>query len=380
MNEMQLSHPALRRRGFLKLLGVLGAIGTTAALGQVLFTLAPWLNYDEQVERTWDKLFEKEATIPTQMRELIHYATLAANGHNTQPWKFTIKENAIQIQPDYSRRLAVVDPNDREMWISLGCALENLVIAAQATGYTSEVVYPSAEADYIDVQLRQTSTASSNSLFDAIPDRQCTRSAYDGQPVPSADLQRIESAPLETGVSIQVFTAANQIESILEYIKAGNLHQYGDQAFINELVSWIRFNKGEVFETLDGLYTRCLGNPDIPRWLGKMFVTTSSAKQLAQTDEIHVRSSSGVLVIVSEKDDKQAWLDTGRVYERLALTLTTLNIKSAFLNQPIEVTELRPELQSYLNLGTALPQLLLRFGYTPPMPRSLRRPVEQVLV
>ena len=67
------------------------------------------------------------------------------------------------------------------------------------------------------------------------------------------------------------------------------------------------------------------------------------------------------------------------MYERLALTLTVLKIKSAFLNQPLEVADLRSEFQSYLNIGTAQPQLLMRFGYADPMPHSLRRPVEQIL-
>jgi hypothetical protein len=71
---------------------------------------------------------------------------------------------------------------------------------------------------------------------------------------------------------------------------------------------------------------------------------------------------------------------TGQVYERMALKMTSLNIKSAFLNQPIEVAEVRGQFQSAIGLGDALPQLLVRFGHAAPMPRSLRRPVEQVLV
>jgi hypothetical protein len=377
LNKTQPSRPTLNRRGFL---GLLAAAGTTAAFGHVLFTYAPWLDYNEQVERTWDTPFQMESTPSAQARELIRYATLAPNGHNTQPWQFTAEGDTICILPDDFRRLAVVDPHDRALWISLGCALENLVIAAQSAGYESEITYPTPGAHYyISVQLRQTTVAGSNPLFDAIPDRQNTRSPYDGRPVPSADLERIESIPTEAGISLRVFTAADQIEAILEYIKAGDQRQYGDQAFIDELVHWIRFNKPEAFRTLDGLYTRCSGNPEIPRWLGRLFVTTSSAGQQAQTDERNVRSSSGLLVLVSEQDDKRDWIDTGRVYERLALTLTTLGIKCAFLNQPIEVAELRAEFQSYLDLGTAQPQLLMRFGYAEPMPHSLRRPIEQVI-
>ena len=75
-----------------------------------------------------------------------------------------------------------------------------------------------------------------------------------------------------------------------------------------------------------------------------------------------------------------AWVRTGQVYERMALTLTSLNIKSAFLNQPIEVAALRGQFQHAIGLGTTLPQLLVRFGYADALPRSVRRPVEQVII
>jgi hypothetical protein len=274
----------------------------------------------------------------------------------------------------------VVDPSDRELWISLGCALENLVIASQAMGYESEVISPSSDADYIEVKLQEGKAINSTPLFDAILERQCTRSLYNGHPLPNAELDLIQSLQFEPGIGIQLLTASHQIEATLEYIKAGDQRQYSDQAFIDELVDWLRFNKAELFETLDGLYSRCSGNPEVPRWLGKMFVTTESVEQQVQTDEKNVRSSSGLFVIATERGDKQAWINTGRAYERLALTLTTLNIRSAVINQPIEVPDLRAEFQSYLNIGASQPQFLLRFGYADSMPRSLRRPVDQVLV
>lgn len=373
MSKIPPSRPTISRRDFLK---ISGAVGVTAAASHILFTYAPWLDYDEQVLQTWNK----ESTMPKQISELIRYATLAPNGHNTQPWKFAIQENTIQIHPDYSRRLPVVDPHDRELWISLGCALENLVIASQAAGYESEVLYPSSQADYIEVKLQDGKTSNPTPLFDAIPKRQNTRSLYDGQPLPAADLDLIQAIQMESGVSTRILTSSGEIEAVLEYIKVGDRHQYGDPVFIDELVAWLRFNKAELFKTLDGLYSRCSGNPEVPRWLGKTFVTTGSAGQQAQKDEKNVRSSSGLLVILTEQDDKGTWINTGRVYERLALRLTTMNIKSAVMNQPIEVPELRSEFQSYLNVGAARPQFMLRFGYADPMPRSLRRPVEQVIM
>jgi hypothetical protein len=71
---------------------------------------------------------------------------------------------------------------------------------------------------------------------------------------------------------------------------------------------------------------------------------------------------------------------TGQVYERLALKMTALKINSAFLNQPIEVASLRSQFQTAMGMGATLPQLLVRYGYAATLPRSLRRPVEQVII
>jgi len=93
----KLSHPTLSRRGLLRLLA---AAGITAAGGYVLSDYAPWLDYDEQANHI-RRPFEKDTAVSVQMRELIRYATLAANGHNTQPWKFVIEqieETQIRLQ------------------------------------------------------------------------------------------------------------------------------------------------------------------------------------------------------------------------------------------------------------------------------------------
>jgi hypothetical protein len=373
MNQKQ-SRPVLSRRGFLRLLA---AGGVTAAGGYVLFEYAPWLDYDQQVNHT-QRPFEKESTMPAQMRELIRYATLAANGHNAQPWKFAIKEDAIEIHPDYARRLPVVDPHDRALWISLGCALENMLVAARAAGYAPEVTCPDA-VDFIHIRLTA-DTARNSPLFDAIPLRQNTRSEYDGHPVKIDDLDQVQASPLEPGVTLNFVTNPTDLETMLEYVNQGNLSQYADKAFVGELIDWLRFNKKEALASLDGLYSRCSGNPNVPRWLGKMFVAGTKPQQQADADAKKLRSSPGAVVVASETDDKPAWVRTGQVYERMALKMTALNIKSAFLNQPIEVAELRLQFQNAIGLGESLPQLLVRFGYADSMPRSLRRPVEQVII
>lgn len=318
-------------------------------------------------------------------REMLSLATLAPSGHNTQPWKFSVASNTIRIYPDLTRRVPAVDPDDRELWISLGGALGNLLVAAQHAGYQTETDYAlhGTTEDHIAVRLKKTGVkpARQSLLFGAIPLRQCTRNEYDQKAVPTADLKKLETAATGEGVIPMLFTGSAAMEPLLEYVNAGNNRQMTDDAFKSELIGWIRFSNGEADEKMDGLASRAMGNPSLPRWLAQLFIGGMlTPKSQNKKDEGFVRSSSGLMLFVSQKNDKAAWIETGRAYERFALLSTALNIKNAFMNQPCEVPELRAQVQSHLNLNGAFPQLLARFGHSPAMPRSLRRPVEQVLV
>jgi hypothetical protein len=78
--------------------------------------------------------------------------------------------------------------------------------------------------------------------------------------------------------------------------------------------------------------------------------------------------------------DKAHWVEVGRAYERFALRATALGIRNAFLNQPVEVAAVRSPFAAALGLPGQLPDLVVRFGRGPTMPRSLRRPVDAVMV
>ena len=85
------------------------------------------------------------ATLPEapEIRDLIRYATLAPNGHNAQPWLFRVSENRIDILPDFSRRTPIVDPDDHHLFVSLGCATENLALASAARGRPGTAAFDS---------------------------------------------------------------------------------------------------------------------------------------------------------------------------------------------------------------------------------------------
>jgi hypothetical protein len=335
--------------------------------------------YNEAVRNTWRPTAENSLIGLAINRELVRYATLAASSHNTQCWKFGIEAQMISILPDWSRRCPAVDPDNHHLFVSLGCAAENLIQAAQAFGERGEVRFDSTE-NIVNVTL-EPSKASVSPLFNAIPKRQCTRSEYDGRALSNDDLKSLESAGSGNGVNVLMITEKEKVEKVLEYVVQGNTAQMDDRAFVEELKSWLRFGYDEVVSKGDGLFSGSSGNPVVPRWLGmKLLNLFFTAKSENDKYAKHIRSSAGIAVFVSAHSDREHWVETGRCYERFALQATALGIKNAFLNQPVEVSALRPQFASYLGIGDRRPDLIVRFGYGSETPRSLRRPLDRVIV
>jgi hypothetical protein len=314
------------------------------------------------------------------LKEVIRHATLAANSHNTQPWKFAAEESAVRILADQARRTAIVDPDDHHLYASLGCAAENLVIAAAATGRSSAIDLAKIGQGEVRINLGAAAPATGD-LLAAIPQRQCTRSIYSGETVSADQIALLQQAGTEQGVTTLIFTGKPKLEQILELILEGNKVQVSDKAFVAELNSWLRFNPAAALKTKDGLFSATSGNPQLPSWLGSMMFPCVFS-EAGERDRIaaQVRSSSGVAVFISEKNERPNWFNAGRAYERFALQATALGIRNALLNQPVEVAATRQQFAGWLALPDARPSLVARFGPAPPMPMSLRRPVDEVLV
>jgi nitroreductase len=308
--------------------------------------------------------------------ELVRCATLAANSHNTQPWRFSLGERRIGIAPDLTRRCPAVDPDDHHLFASLGCALENLVQAAAASGLRAE---PTFTGDAITVGLEPAPPIPSP-LVEAVPRRQSTRGPYDGKPVANEPLRLLEQAGTGPGVSILLVTDRARITRIADYVAQGNTAQMRDKAFMDELKSWMRFSETQAVASMDGLFARSSGNPTLPPWLARLllpFVFTERGEN--DKYRAHIQSSAGVAAFASARDDKAHWVEAGRACQRFALQATALGLKTAFINQPVEVPALRQQFQSYLGVSGARADLVLRFGAGPELPKSLRRPVAQVL-
>jgi hypothetical protein len=252
------------------------------------------MNYQGAIDRIWR---HSDGALPDErarLKELVRYATLAPSGHNTQCWRFRIGNRSIEVLPDLSRRTPVVDPDDHHLYVSLGCAAENLIQAARAFGYGGHGEFIPADDGAITIALERT-TAERSPLFQAIPYRQCTRTDYDGRPLTAEELQLLEVAGTGQGVALVLLTTREAMETVLEYVVEGNTMQVGNPAFVRELEHWIRFSDSEAIRTGDGLPARATGNPPAPRWLGRLlFRTFFRARPENDKYARQIRSSAGI--------------------------------------------------------------------------------------
>jgi Nitroreductase family len=311
--------------------------------------------------------------------ELVRSASLAPSSHNTQCWQFALEGQGITILPDLSRRCPAVDPDDHHLFVSLGCAAENLAHAALAHGLHAEARFDALRGAI--VLALTPAPAQASPLYRAIAARQCTRGDYDGQPLTSEELKLLQRAGTSNGVRLLLLTERPAMERVLDHVVQGNTAQMADPVFVEELKQWIRFNGAEAVRTGDGLYSAASGNSDIPTWIGDLaFRWVFTPKSENDKYMRQIRNSAGIAVFVGEVADPAHWVDVGRAYERFALQATALGIRNAFLNQPVEVASVRSPFAAALGLTGQRPDLVVRFGRGPTLPASLRRPIASVMV
>jgi hypothetical protein len=289
---------------------------------------------------------------------LISFAVLAPSGHNSQPWLFSIGDNEIIISPDYAKRLDVVDSENRELFISLGCAVQNLMTAAHHYGYDATYEYNNGK---IVVKISKQEVKKDDPLFDAIKKRHTHRGNFTGAIIPENLLQGIDNE--DNALVLICKSESPEAEIIRQKIVAGNEIQMSDTAFKRELVSWMRFNKKHVNETRNGLCYNVLGFPATPKPIGRKIVGMFlNPKAQNKTDVAVNASASHFCVFCVKENTPQNWIDLGVFLERFLLKITSQGIAYNFSNQPCEIPSLNQELQKELNI-THCPSVVVRLGY-----------------
>ena len=310
---------------------------------------------------------------------LVAQAVKAPSGHNTQPWRFRQNGSVVEIHPDFDRRLPVVDPDDRELFVSLGCAVENLCLAAQTKGYKSAVSV--GDKGVITVSLAEEAGVKPSPLFNQIDARQTNRSVYTGEEIALDSLRKLQSVCSEKGISVHYYARqTKQFNDIEQYVLRGNTNQMQNEAFKAELKSWMRFNKKHQDQTLDGLSYAVFGAPNVPRWMAEPIMSMAiNAKTQNKADREKIASASQLVLFTTRENSRREWVSLGRTLQRFLLTTTELGVAHAYLNQPNEEAEIASEMTRTLGLDGEYPTILLRIGYGKQQAYSKRRPIGDVI-
>lgn len=317
-------------------------------------------------------LFPASRLIPDRLRFLLQFAVLAPSSHNTQPWKFRIDDNRIDLFMDETRWLKVCDDDQRELHISVGCCLENLLVAADHFGVRYQVDYlpdSSNPMHAVGVEFMDGAKEGGDSkLFQMIPVRHTNHSEYDGRPIPEDILEQLSGCCDEPKIHLQLTSDDAIKQKVDALVVQADAMEFADPAFREELGYWIG----------QGVF----GTSWLMSKIGKLAVTHINMGCSTAKKDSAVLMSSPVLGLISSKDNsRETQIKVGQIYQRLSLLAASFGIWCQPMSQIVQVEETKQEVAKLQPDSHLFPQLPFRLGFgEPEKHRTPRRSVEEVLV
>lgn len=308
--------------------------------------------------------------------DILPSAIAAPSAHNTQPWQFKIGENALEVYVDWQRHLAVSDPTKRELYISLGCALMNIRVAAAHAGFTATITLvpegENANSPAARVTFAPGADAQSAELFPAISTRRNDRRLYDAAPLSAKERSRLDA--YRDPATVLLIEDRPAITQIADLTAQGTFETLARKDFKTELSAWIRHNWTQRGDGMPGYAIQIPAPMSLVAPL--MIKMAPIHKQEGPKAKRQVESASAVVVIVSQHDRASDWLSAGESLQKLWLAATLAGLSAAAHASAIEASpELRQQLQATVRTSQ-LPQALIRLGHqrgAPPRPTPRRR-------
>ncbi|GII03310.1 Acg family FMN-binding oxidoreductase [Planobispora takensis] len=319
------------------------------------------------------------------VRRLITAAGAAPSVHNTQPWRFEVRRGRyIELHADLDRRLHVADPRGRSMSISCGAALFNLRLAMRVAGMRPVVQPmsaagsgPSALSPDLPSDLPPTllaavwpadavpASAAEYELYEAVKVRRTNRLPFSGDPVPVEVMAELAAAARIEGASL-VEVGGTAAAALLEEVAAADEALTVDRDYRLELARWTAGNSRS-----DGIPSYVQG----PRPVGDPAPVRDFAR--ARGERARFEPHPRLAVLTTRGDGPADWLRAGQALQRVLLAATLHGVSASFLNQPLDLRDMRHRTDPRHPGGH--PQMIIRLGYGAAVPRAPRRPVPELL-
>jgi hypothetical protein len=319
-------------------------------------------------------------------RALVGAAVLAPSDWNTQPWRFEVDPGSIRLLADVQRALPTSDPDRRGLMVSLGAALENLVVATRAYGFQPTVHYrPNegargvvAEMTWLDGGPRR-----DRELFGALTERRTNRRNYDGRGLlPQVRAQL--SAQVADGPRLHWLDGRDALRELADLVHDAVHAQVSNRRIQAEQHDWLRTSLQAAEQRGDGVPVDALGLSGPANWFAGRYYDPDSwflrfgASSLAKRAREGVRSAGAAALLTTTARDESAWLLGGQAYERLALKATQLGLAHQPINAPLELDRFRGPLLRRFGVTGEEPLMLVRCGHDSRVPHTPRRAVSVV--
>jgi nitroreductase len=309
------------------------------------------------------------------LREAALAARMAPSIHNTQPWRFRLSHDALEISSDPSRQLKVLDPTGRQQQISIGCALFNARVALAAAG-CSVTVQRQPDPDRPRLTARITSDANAAvdpsiaMLEPQIIRRQTNRRRFERLDVPDQLLERLTASARAEGATLTPITDPRQRAVAVQLWQQADHEQLMDAAYRAELRAWTTSDP----DRRDGVAARVV--PHVDAGSGdELPIRDFDSEGLGWLPTETRSTAAQCLLMLSTADDQASdWLRVGEALERVWLEITGAGFVASLFTQAIEVPEIRAQVREQLHMPS-YPHVLLRVGRAPQTPSTSRRPL-----
>ncbi|MGW0434492.1 Acg family FMN-binding oxidoreductase [Micromonospora sp. NPDC003197] len=311
------------------------------------------------------------ADVPAALAEAARQALRAPSVFNSQPWRWWVGRDALELFADRSRQLSVTDPEGRLFTVSCGAALHHARVALAAAGFRVEVArFPDPTDPDLLASLRivdrQPPPDGQVRLHDAIPRRRTDRRAFGAEPVPAEVLDHLRGVVEENGAHLHI-VRADQMPMLAVATAQAAASELVDPAYRAELIRWT----------------------NRPPWSGDGVPASTAVRQEPRRVPVRDYALDGraglevgegtdrgatYAVLYGPTDEPGSWLRAGEALSALLLTATAEGLSAAPLSDPIELDWPR-QLMRDLLAGAGEPYLVLRVGVPavadelPPVPR-----------
>jgi nitroreductase len=326
--------------------------------------------------------------VPDETLRVCLLAAMAAPSiHNTQPWLFRLQQGAVEVLVDRRRHLGSLDPTGREMHVSVGAAVFNLVLALRARGWTVETELVPADATtlldervagFADVAARVVVVGPApappavRALAQAIPRRHTNRRPFRDRPVPTSVIADLAGAAAAEG-ALLVAADASLRQAVLSLTRTAERHQRDDSDYVAELRRW---TSAGGLGRRDGVPRQALGPRDADAALPLRDFAIAHG---APSTVVEFERDPTIVLLMTSGDKPADWLSAGMALQSVLLTATVRGLAATPLSQLTEVPALRDLLTD--TVTGEMVQTVLRVGYARhPAAPTPRRALDEVLV